>query len=41
MCFLTHECARIVAGFTRICEEPFVWGERFLGDTLNETEGMR
>lgn len=22
MRFLTHECARIVAGFTRICEEP-------------------
>ncbi|MEL4734174.1 hypothetical protein, partial [Acinetobacter baumannii] len=23
MCFLTREWARIIAGFTRICEEPF------------------
>ena len=25
----------------RIERTAFVWGERFLGDTLNETEGMR
>ncbi len=23
MCFLTREWARIIAGFTRICKEPF------------------
>ncbi|MEL4734175.1 hypothetical protein, partial [Acinetobacter baumannii] len=30
MCFLTREWARIIAGFTRICEEPFYFQSKIL-----------